>query len=224
MDGDTVVTTMLLSRLHYPVTSLGFGRRAGIWVQGCTVHCRGCVSRDTWPADEAMRVEIDSVLDWLRELDDVDGITVSGGEPTDQPDALRILLNGIEMWRATRANDVDVLLYSGRTTDELAQSLPWLSKAVDVVVSGPYIRELASDSALRGSSNQVVEVCSKLGAMRYPAESREETYADQRREIGVHVDEHTIWMVGIPLQNDMTRLRGALADRGVTLDRTSWLS
>ena len=39
-----------LNRLHWPVTVLGPGRRVGIWMQGCSIGCRGCVSRDTWPA------------------------------------------------------------------------------------------------------------------------------------------------------------------------------
>lgn len=39
---------MILSRLHFPVTTLGPGRRIGVWFQGCSIRCAGCISRDTW--------------------------------------------------------------------------------------------------------------------------------------------------------------------------------
>lgn len=218
------MTAILLSRVHYPVTSLGYGRRAGIWFQGCTVHCRGCISRDTWPADATTRTDVDSVLAWIAGLGTVDGITISGGEPTDQPGALRALLDGIDRWRTADDKEADVLLYSGRTTSELRESLPWLRPVVDVLISGPFDQELVGPSALRGSSNQIIDVFSDLGSRRYPEQIRERTYADQRRSIGVHVDTESIWMVGIPLPGDLVRLRTALEDRGVSVDRTSWLS
>ncbi len=37
-----------LSRVHFPVTTLGPGRRLGIWFQGCSIRCPGCISADTW--------------------------------------------------------------------------------------------------------------------------------------------------------------------------------
>ena len=56
---------MRLSRLHHPVTTLGPGRRAGIWFQGCTIRCPGCMSVDTWPRRPERNVTVTSVLDWL---------------------------------------------------------------------------------------------------------------------------------------------------------------
>ena len=41
------MTMLALSRMHFPVTTLGPGNRIGIWVQGCTIRCPGCVSADT---------------------------------------------------------------------------------------------------------------------------------------------------------------------------------
>lgn len=39
---------LYLSRIHFPVTTLGPGNRIGIWFQGCSIQCQGCVSVDTW--------------------------------------------------------------------------------------------------------------------------------------------------------------------------------
>ncbi len=42
---------ILLNKAHFPVTVLGPGRRIGIWLQGCSIGCAGCISQDTWEAD-----------------------------------------------------------------------------------------------------------------------------------------------------------------------------
>ena len=90
------VTGLGVSRLHFPVTTLGPGRRAAIWLQGCSIHCPGCVSRDTW-APAASLTEVAAVADWIEDQadDGLTGITVSGGEPLDQPEQLAALLTDL---------------------------------------------------------------------------------------------------------------------------------
>jgi anaerobic ribonucleoside-triphosphate reductase activating protein len=96
------------------VTTLGHGTRAGIRTQGCTIGCAECVSKDTWSEDPATLVNIDVLLGWLRSLPEpLDGVTVSGGEPFQQPTALAALLQGVDAWRADRSRPVDILVYSG---------------------------------------------------------------------------------------------------------------
>src|SRR4029077_956889 len=69
--------TLELNKAHWPVTVLGPGRRIGLWVQGCTIRCRGCVSQDTWPRDPAKRIDVAALLDWCRRVapGGPDGIT-----------------------------------------------------------------------------------------------------------------------------------------------------
>ncbi|KAF0845281.1 4Fe-4S cluster-binding domain-containing protein [Nocardia caishijiensis] len=215
--------TLLLSRLHHPVRNLGFGVRAGIWFQGCTVYCRGCIARDTWPFDPDRTYAIAGVLDWLTALpaEQVDGVTISGGEPTDQPAALAALLAGIHAWRGER--DIDVLLYSGRDTAFLAEEFGWLAATVDVLVSEPYLLDRADGCALRGSRNQIVQTFSELGARRYPLASLEDDYGPQRNHVSVAVDNGSIWTVGIPLPGDMAAFRTRMTELGIETKRTSWL-
>jgi anaerobic ribonucleoside-triphosphate reductase activating protein len=166
------MTTLLLSRAHYPVTVLGPGTRAGIWTQGCTIRCPGCLSRDTWPADAATAVPVAAVLGWLAALPAVDGVTISGGEPFQQPRALRELLYGIADWRADRS--IDILVYSGYAYSRLRRSA-WsreLLEMCDAVVAGPYLARRAATAdrrapAPRGSANQRLVPLSPLGRRRY---------------------------------------------------------
>ena len=39
---------LVVNRVHFPVTALGPGRRLGVWVQGCSIGCAGCLAHDTW--------------------------------------------------------------------------------------------------------------------------------------------------------------------------------
>ncbi|WP_019931274.1 radical SAM protein [Nocardia sp. BMG111209] len=218
------MTELSLSRLHYPVHNLGFGRRAGIWFQGCTIRCPGCISRDTWSFRAPGACDTDDVLAWLDGLpaDEVDGVTISGGEPTDQPAALRALLDGIARRRAARAAPVDVLLYSGRESQSLLGQYEWLSATVDLLVAEPFLADRAGAHALRGSGNQVVHRFTDLARKRYPATTFEADYASQRRSVGVRVEGQSVWMVGIPLPGDLNLLRAGLSARGVEVIRTSW--
>ena len=53
-----------LNKAHFPVTALGPGRRIGIWVQGCSIQCPGCVSLDTWKPDRSKAIEVDALIAW----------------------------------------------------------------------------------------------------------------------------------------------------------------
>ncbi|MEU6582491.1 4Fe-4S single cluster domain-containing protein [Nocardia sp. NPDC046763] len=214
---------MLLSRLHYPLHNLGYGVRAGVWFQGCTIGCRGCLARDTWPADETRRCDVGQVLAWLEQIDGpMDGVTISGGEPTDQPQALRALLEGIR--QTEHAAPLDILLYSGRPMRWLREQFDWLTGLVDALVSEPFIAARAGNDALRGSSNQRVHVLTDRGRRRYGDQAMRTTYTEQRRRLGVHVDDESIRLVGIPLPGAMSELAAALSTRGIDVRDASWLS
>ena len=104
-----------ISRVHFPVTTLGYGRRIGVWLQGCSIRCSGCINPDTWDFAagwEATPEELSNLAGrWLSEAD---GITITGGEPFDQRAALQPLVQFL------RAHfDGDVLAFSGYSHDIL---------------------------------------------------------------------------------------------------------
>ncbi|PXX70729.1 anaerobic ribonucleoside-triphosphate reductase activating protein [Nocardia tenerifensis] len=161
--------TMLVSRLRFPVRNIGYGIRAGIWLPGCRLFCRACLAENTWDFDEWTRCGVDAVLDGLGELPAgrVDGVTVYGREPTEQPAALRILLDRINEWRARQVRPADLLLYSGRSAATLDERFPWLIRSVDALVTGYAVAAEVGDFAPRDAPNRRIVIGSALGMRRY---------------------------------------------------------
>jgi anaerobic ribonucleoside-triphosphate reductase activating protein len=206
-----------LSRLHWPVTVLGHGRRVGIWLQGCSIRCPGCCSRDTWEAAPDSATTVAAVLAWIdeRPLAEIEGFTLSGGEPFDQPEALAALVHGLrERYGAGRERDL--LVYSGYPWPVLRRRHAGILEGVDALVSGPYVGT-RRPLPLRGSDNQALHPLSELGRRRYCAEVPHDPLRLQ-----AEYDGRTLWMIGIPRPGDLDRLAGRLAARGIDLGDVSW--
>lgn len=213
--------TIRLSRLHWPVTALGPGRRVGIWLQGCSIGCKGCCSRDTWDPAASTPVDVTEVLAWAAEqpLWQAEGFTISGGEPFEQPQALRELMAGLRTL-PTGPIPADILVYSGYPWKTLQHRHAGILALADAVVSEPYVESRPGDT-VRGSDNQRLHRLTPLALSRYPAQPPQKAASLQ-----VHYDGRTIWMIGIPRPGDLERMRQRLLTRGVTMDRKacSWLA
>lgn len=205
---------MLVSRAHYPVESLGYGVRSGIWVQGCSIHCRGCVARDTWDPRPEVDVPVAEILAWLATHHDVDGITISGGEPLEQAPELLLLLQGI---RAMFGPGVDILSYSGRAWRTVSRNHPEVLSLLDAIVTGPFRLDRPTHHPLMGSANQEVVILSDLGRRRYG-----DLTDVVRRPVQASVGNGVIHLVGIPNEGDLTAFTDAAAKHGLGLVAPSW--
>jgi anaerobic ribonucleoside-triphosphate reductase activating protein len=197
-----------LSRIHFPVTTLGPGRRIGIWFQGCSIRCRGCISADTW-ADGKGGVSIDEIMTVISAwLDEADGVTISGGEPFEQPEALENLLTQI------RANtNIDILVYSGHPFQKIAPLVEKFRGLIDALISDPYDENAPQTLALRGSDNQRLHCLTSLGETRFSQFDRALKLTDKTFDI-MFEEEGAIWLAGIPQRSDMHRLKTILAKEG----------
>lgn len=207
-----------LSRIHHPVTALGYGRRAGVWFQGCSLACRGCLARDTWPADGGTSVAVDDVVDRVAEVvaaGGLDGVTVSGGEPFEQPEALGELLAGLR--RRTGAG-VDLLCYSGLPEKALRRRFPSILDQLDALIPEPFADARPSEYAWWGSANQRLVPLSALGRKRY-----ESPPTATEAVIQVAVDAGRLWLVGVPRRGDLEAATRRVAQAGVDLGAVSWL-
>jgi len=198
-----------LNKTHFPVTTLGFGKRVGLWFQGCSIRCSGCISRDTWDKDESRAIEVEDLLVTLAPwLNTADGLTISGGEPLDQPDGL------YEFLCLLRPRfQGDIVLFSGHKHEIIFNRFATIASQVDVVISEPYEPSAGSSLELRGSDNQRIFLLTELARSRYPVNLDRQARSPNRK-LDVVVDGENVWMVGIPSTGDMARVRRSLAKRG----------
>lgn len=214
---------LLLNKAHFPVTVLGPGRRIGLWLQGCTIRCKGCVSQDTWPADPAKALPVKTLLDWCRRVaqDGFDGVTISGGEPFDQPQALAALLDGLIAWRTKAGLDFDLLCYSGYPLKTLERKHAKILARLDALIPEPYADGRPLGALWRGSDNQTLVPLSARGRTRYEA-AIAAPQADSAKRMQVSVEDGRLWMIGIPHRGDMAALEDLCRARGLTLNEVSW--
>jgi anaerobic ribonucleoside-triphosphate reductase activating protein len=214
--------TIRVSRVHFPVTVLGPGRRMGIWLQGCGVGCAGCVSRDTWARDGGQAITVAALLAWCGEQLErgADGVTISGGEPFEQPAPLLALLEGLAALRAARGATFDVLCYSGLPMGRLRREHAAILVLLDALIPEPFVHTRPLGTAWQGSDNQPLLVLSPRGAARFGG------FIDGSRtaepEFQLSVDGPQIWLIGIPRRGDMQRLERLAQAGGLGLGETSW--
>lgn len=208
-------TAIAISRLHFPVRALGPGARIGIWVQGCSIRCPGCISLDTWATGRG-QTSVEAVLETIQPwLSMADGFTISGGEPFDQPMALKVLLEAL---RASHGGDI--LVYSGHPFEALP--LVEFEGLIDALITDPLVLSASQELPLRGSDNQRLHLLTalgrdKLGYARVP-QARQHT-------LDVMFDDASgdVFLAGIPRRGDLIRLQAMLRQAGhqagITEDR-----
>ena len=198
-----------ISRLHFPVTTLGPGNRIGIWLQGCSIHCEGCISADTWQFNTNL-VAMDEVKDLLqRWLPKCDGITISGGEPFDQEAPLNELLYFL------RPYNLSILVYSGYSYEKIKDKTALENGFIDVLISGPYDHKQPQTRILLGSDNQQIHFLSNLGNLAFS------NYMNKtpEKKLDVQFDNDKIWMAGIPIKG-MKRITESFQQNGVEITST----
>jgi len=133
--------------------SNGPGERAVLWVQGCSLRCKGCSNPGTHSFEPKHLLSVDAVFDRMRSLSpDVEGMTLTGGEPFDQAGSLVSLLQRVKeetLW--------SVLVFTGYELMEVLDQGPEQRKFlqyIDVLVAGRYDPSLRCRKPLRASSNQ----------------------------------------------------------------------
>ncbi|MFJ8958168.1 4Fe-4S single cluster domain-containing protein [Lentzea sp. NPDC102401] len=204
-----------VSRVLHPITSLGPGRRLGIWLQGCTLACKGCMSRDTWDPGAGTEVGLDHLRALWQEAVSAgaDGLTVSGGEPLQQPAALTEFLASLPV------EDRDVLLYTGYELDELDDAQRGVLDHVDAVITGRYVVGAPTGLIWRGSANQRLVPLTSRGEQRYGP------FADvtcERAQVQVRVDDGLLWLVGVPPPGVLAKVERRLRDKGIVFEEAAW--
>jgi len=146
-----------IAKIIHHSYSDGPGPRTVLYVQGCPIRCPGCQSPHLWNHEGGTSRDIDDVAAEL--LDTGLPVTISGGEPMAQAEAVADLLATMRVQRP----NLHIVLYSGFVLEdlvEIAPAIPAIMAAlyqVDVLVDGPFMPEFDDDLVQwRGSRNQRV--------------------------------------------------------------------
>lgn len=155
---------MYIARILYPVKVLGPGNRVGIWFDGCSHACKGCSNPELWEFQAQYSTSIDTVIkliNTIRESQVIDGFTITGGDPFEQPEDLRKLLE------YARNVSSDVLVYTGYDYLYLQNKYSNILKLITVLIDGVYIEEKNGNSFLKGSSNQNIIILDESYKNKY---------------------------------------------------------
>jgi len=130
----------------------GPGLRSVLWVQGCTLGCEGCFNPLTHDLAAGQPMTVAQVLELIPA--DVEGLTISGGEPMLQAEACLALV------RACRERGLNALVYTGmsyhRIIDDAQEHQLHILNHIDWLVDGAYQKDSPPTHPWAGSGNQRV--------------------------------------------------------------------
>lgn len=189
----------LINLIHYPVYTLGPDKRVGIWFQGCRRRCYGCMSSHTWEFDLKFSMNMEDIERIIKEFN-CKRLTVSGGEPFDQPESL---LNILKI--ARKQGYTDILLYSGYSFDILNEKYPEIISEIDVVIDGAFKAGLESDFKWKGSDNQEMHILNRDLHEEY----KKFASLEKDKKLQIVKKRDMDYIIGIPYQKDFNEVKNA---------------
>jgi len=165
----------------------GPGDRFVIWTQGCRKMCKNCYNPETWSHYKNNLIPIENILESIKNSS-ATGVTISGGDPFEQPMEIFSLLEKISLLDLKDG----VIVFTGYTLEEIKKDpqLESCLKYIDVLIDGRYIDEKRISSGLAGSSNQEFYfLTDKI--------SRDNILIDQ--EVEIHFSSGLIQLTGFPI-------------------------
>lgn len=121
----------------------GPGRRAAVWVQGCTIRCPCCCNPELQPHEARHLVDpvrfAEALIEAINE-NGLDGLTISGGEPFQQASALS------ELTRNVKKAGISIVCFTGYRKDDILYSrnasVRNLLNDIDLLIAGPYLDKI----------------------------------------------------------------------------------
>ncbi|MCI0700514.1 MAG: radical SAM protein [Planctomycetia bacterium] len=194
--------TMQIAQVVPCTEAEGPGKRFAVWFQGCPLRCPGCCNPEFLPFKGGETKTLREMVEWMKrsqEENDVEGITLLGGEPTAHA------LAAVALASAARQLSLSVMVFSGYTLEELqARPEPEVAELLtltDILVDGPYIREEPdTDRRWIGSRNQRIHFLTS----RY---SYDEQW-QKKNTLEIRVDRNGVTVNGFPAANAVGLWKG----------------
>ena len=144
-------TQLRIARVLHGTVAEGPGLRSAIWVQGCSIRCKGCINPHLFSPRGGTLMDPEAIVAEALEAGS-EGLTFLGGEPFDQAEGLA------DLAELAHAAGLGVMTFTGYSYESLMtknDGSPRLIAATDLLVDGPYVREKPEkERALVGSENQ----------------------------------------------------------------------
>ena len=134
-------------------------RGMAVWMQGCTVGCKKCTSPHTWNKSRGKLIDVAALLE-IAIKENQARLTISGGEPLEQPEATTDLAKS---FRLAMGDDFEIVLYTSYDFKDIPKAI---IDNCDVVITGKYESEL-KPNPLAGSTNQIVHCLTPLAKALY---------------------------------------------------------
>jgi len=172
----------------------------GVWVQGCSFGCAGCIAQHTWKQSQENKSSVEEVVKEVCGFD-TKRITISGGEPFEQPKALKALLKALR----SKGFD-DILLYSGFELSYLQEHFGDILQLIDALIDGRFDQSQESSEPYRGSSNQKLHILNQELKPLY-----EEYRSSSKRELQILDTNDQLYVLGIPkIEDSKEIINGAI--------------
>ncbi len=193
----------------------GPGRRAALWLQGCSIRCPGCFNPHLWADRGAALVPTSEfaagLVDQARAAGS-QGLTLLGGEPFEQAAASAVVA------RSFREAGLSVMTFTGYLHRDLQrwsadrEDIAGLLAATDLLADGPYLQDRPDlQRPWIGSTNQGLTALTGR-------------YRDLLKDVGAQPDRIEIRVapdgtIGLNGWASDDQLDALLADLGARTDR-----
>jgi anaerobic ribonucleoside-triphosphate reductase activating protein len=155
---------------------------------------------DALPFSAGESIGVEELANCILSVPDIEGLTLSGGEPFAQAQGLAALVSTVRQER-----DLGVIVYTGHLLRNLRDKaisdsgIAALLACTDLLIDGPYEPKRNTGQPMRGSENQQLHLLTE----RY--RQNMDIYASgQSRQIEVHLTRHDAMLVGIPSGKQLT--------------------
>ena len=130
----------------------GPGIRTVLWMQGCRLRCNGCWNKEMWAFEPHKLFHVEDLVEKIRNICGIEGITLIGGEPMHQS------LELVKLVKEIKNLGMSVVLFTGFEFSELILEYEIeLWKISDIVICGRYEEEKRNIYLQwRGSENQKI--------------------------------------------------------------------
>jgi anaerobic ribonucleoside-triphosphate reductase activating protein len=136
-------------------------------------------------------------LEKLKNTSELEGITISGGEPFQQPQALHELVQGCSALN----KNLSILVYSGYRLEELKafqdDKIEAILQKIDILIDGRYDKTMFSGDGVRGSTHQSIHFLSN----RHKIQDLDENWG---RGIQVFINGKELFWAGVPVDSEFS--------------------